>query len=244
MRKKKIAAVLLALTLAAVCFGCGRTGYTEVAEEHYATTIASFSSAVDKLENEESGGYKMSLKINYDEWITDLKAEIWLTETEEIVKLDTTTSAQGESFTTKIYILENILYAELPRESAESFGGKTKIKMSMDNSIAEYFTGSVEMIQQAFQGVLEMISSIKVATVEKLEVAGREGGSRRWRITVTEESIDSMFEIKIDKDNNLIEIKAITKANDQEYEMTATRIFVEPTLPDLTAFEDLPSMGA
>ena len=244
MKAKKLLGVLLALALAAMCFGCGGPAYTEVAEKDYATTIESFSDAIGKIEDETSGGFKMTMKQKAAEGEVNMTAEMWMTATEEIVKLDFSMKEGSESIAMKVYVTDDTLYAELSGELAE-LAGKNKVKMSMNDSMAGGFGGSyVEMVEQTFNGVLQQIATLDPTSIGKLEVSGKEGEDRWLKITITEDGDEGTIEIKVDKDGNLAEIKVAGKGENMNSEMSMTRIFAEPTLPDLTAFEDLPSMGA
>lgn len=255
--KKKVIGIVLALALAAMCFGCGEVQYEEVAEADYASTIASFSDVATEIEAGKSFGYEITAKTK----LTDTDATtgesstsegtatskfVFDAEGEVTVEMSMSGSADGEEVTASIYVDGEYFYANLSGELASMFGsaeGELKAKFPVDSTYSSMLGGLVEA-QNMLPSLISNILETDASEIAKLEISGKEGADRWLKITVdmgedAPEGAESYAELKVDKDNKFQSLKVVLREDENNYmEYEMKRFSGTITVPDADSYTE------
>lgn len=251
MKAKKIVGVLLAFALAAMCFGCGDApSYSEVAEADYASTIESFQGVNDEVVEGKDFGYelKMKMTMTYEGITTETEATgkfVFDAEGKMSASVESKAKVAGVEQNGKVYVDDQYLYMDVPAELSEMFGGKSKVKISIDfGNFGDSMVGQYEVLED----LLDMIISTDVSDIGKLEVSGKAGETRWLKITEKLEDGETRepayMELKVDKDNKFQSVKVVMGEEDNKMEYEVKRFTGTITLPDLSAYEEFdPNAG-
>ncbi len=242
MKARKIVGVLLAFALAAMCFGCGDApSYSEVAEADYASTLESFADVTDEVVEGKGFGYelKMKMTMTYEGVTTETEATgkfVFDAEGKMSAAAESKAKSAGVEQNAKVYVDDQYLYMDVPAELSEMFGGKSKVKISMD--FGEDIVGEYDVLEE----VLDMITATDASDIGKLEVSGKAGETRWLKITKKLEEGEirepSYMELKVDKDNKFQSVKMVMVEGESMVEYEMKRFTGKVTLPDLSAYEE------
>lgn len=242
MKARKIVGVLLAFALAAMCFGCGDApSYSEVAEADFASTLESFADVTDEVVEGKGYGYelKMKMTMTYEGVTTETEATgkfVFDAEGKMSAAVESKAKVAGVEQNAKVYVDNQYLYMDVPAELSEMFGGKSKVKISMD--LGEDMVGQYEVLED----VLDMIIATDASDIGKLEVSGKAGETRWLKITEKLEEGEtrepSYMELKVDKDNKFQSVKMVMVEGEDTMEYEMKRFTGKVTLPDLSAYEE------
>lgn len=257
MKVKRIAGILLALALAAVCFGCGEPKYSEVAAEDYAATLASFEGVTTEVADSKNFGYEMDIKLKMTMAGTTSEGKAnakFLFDAEGNMTasydMDVSAAGMGENVDGKIkaYMADGWMYMEYPAALAEEIG-ISKVKMPIGTSTG----GGINSMPTLDDLLLSMFEA-DVSDFAKVEISGKEGEDRWLRVT-TKEDVEGggTFTMQVDKDNKFKSMSAKMSMDmtegflsmSMDYEITMKRFSGTITAPaDLDSYEEYPGQEA